>query len=86
MISTLPVRRMDEPSSIPDSLEWLPDAVLILGGEGQILLVNAAAGDSGSRSLRPWRAACQGSSSSRGLIRCQEDPLSPQSPQRRSRP
>ena len=41
------MRRMDEPSSIPNIFEWLPDAVLILGGEGQILLVNAAA-DGGS--------------------------------------
>jgi formate hydrogenlyase transcriptional activator len=43
MILKLTVRRMEELSSIPNTLEWLPDAVLILGGEGQILLVNAAA-------------------------------------------
>ena len=34
---------MGDRSTINGALEWIPDAVLILGGEGQILLVNAAA-------------------------------------------
>ena len=34
---------MGDRSTINGALEWIPDAVLILGGEGRILLVNAAA-------------------------------------------
>ena len=34
---------MDDEFSIDGTLEWIPDAVLILGAEGRILLVNSAA-------------------------------------------
>jgi formate hydrogenlyase transcriptional activator len=33
---------MEDESSINDTLEWIPDAVLILDGEGRILFVNSA--------------------------------------------